>query len=182
LDPQEFHLEEYNALRGEIIHHAEVNASIEREAVIGNVAVYAWGLTQSHSISAQTGHLSLIFMSLVFVLPCVLTFVSWIRARKHGDRINMLGKYISNLEEAFDERVRVTIQRPHSEPQYETVFGWEHFLAKSRPNAYDRARSDPLGKSTDERWQLYFYLTVGCSALLAFLKLGQSIHIDGMPF
>jgi hypothetical protein len=69
LDSQKFHLEEYDARRDEIIHHGEVNAALEREALIGSVAIYAWGLTQSHSVS----DLSVICLSLIFFLPCILT-------------------------------------------------------------------------------------------------------------
>jgi hypothetical protein len=172
VDSKSFHLEEYNALRSEIVHHAEVNASIEREALFGSVAVYAWGLTQSNSISIQPGQFSMLCLALIFFLPCILTYISWLRARKHGDRIGLIGRYLSYLEEDFKECVQVKLEATNNTVECKTVYGWEHFLAESRPDPDDPARSDPIGKTTDERWKLYLILSFACSSLLTFMKWG----------
>jgi hypothetical protein len=183
VDSKSFHLEEYTALRSEIVHHAEVNASIEREAIFGSVAVYAWGLTQSHSIFIQTGQFSVLCLALIFFLPCILTYISWLRARKHGDRIGLLGQYISYLEEDFKEGIRVKLQSTNNAIERKAVYGWEHFLAESRPDPDDPARADPIGKTTDERWKLYLILSFACSSLLTFMKWAPgSMYFNDMPF
>ena len=183
MDSKSFHLEEYNALRSEIVHHAEVNASIEREALFGSVAVYAWGLTQSQSISTETSQFSMLCLALIFFLPCILTYISWLRARKHGDRIGLLGRYISYLEEDFKERLQVKLEPTNNAVECKTVYGWEHFLTESRPDPHDPARADPIGKTTDDRWKLYFILSFACSSLLTFIRWAPgSMYFKDVPF
>ena len=90
---QPFRLQEYGALREELVHHVSVNETIEREALIASVAVYVWVLTQPGTPWE--------FRIFVLFLPLVLNYVGWKRARAHGYRIQELGLYLRALEAKF---------------------------------------------------------------------------------
>lgn len=170
---KEFHLEEYNALRLEIMQHAAANTSVEREALIGSVAIYSWGLSQS---------VPPMYVALIFFLPLALTYMSWMRARTHGAQIFTLGEYIHSLEKYFNEPIRgqVPLERPQAwwrrvlfwhgaekkgtyPTREEPVYGSQVFRKKSRPE-----RSDRLGVSTDVRWKWYLFAN-GAVFIIFFL-------------
>ena len=151
---QTFHLQEYDALRQEMLHHINVNENAEKEALIGSVLVYAWVLAQSS--------MSLTLRVIVSVLPLALVLFGWVRARAHGNRIGELGSYIKALENKYGEALEITL--PTEVGRHVEVNGWETYLAQVTPGRWYH-----LGLDSEIRWRVYVLLSL--AAPLAFYVL-----------
>jgi hypothetical protein len=144
----DFHLAEYQALRQEILHHTSVNDQVERYAILGGAALYAWVL------SKEAAELNLLVRHGVVALPPVLVALSWLASARRHRRILEIGSYLSELEELF----------VGADPSLAPVPGWEHRLAEIR-----HASRDPLGGDRMFRWGLYLELSCIASVIVAIL-------------
>jgi hypothetical protein len=89
-----FHIEEFKALRAEIDQRIASMRTLEREAVLGAFAIYAWLATQS---SIESFYLPLA----ASWLPVLLAIVTNMRREAERQQIDRLGLYIRMIEEEF---------------------------------------------------------------------------------
>jgi len=101
-----FDLEEFRALRQEILHKVEANARLEVFAVTGAAAIYAWLTTSGTSLER-----------LVWYIPVLLPVLGFLRAVRLGKQMVIAGDYLRLLE----TRIRPTeIERG--------IHGWEGYV------------------------------------------------------
>src|SRR5215213_3692609 len=126
---REFDLEEFKVLREEILQKVDAVSKLERIAVGGASAIYAWLAT--HQL--DTGRW-------IWFVPFLLAAVGWSWATKIGHQAYLAGQYILILErrlrpealsvdmvyDALPDQVKLKT-RPDGETLPE-IHGWEGFI------------------------------------------------------
>jgi hypothetical protein len=128
---EEFDLEEFKALRAEILLKVEAISKLELTAVGGAAAVYAWLGTRTPDVPG-----------VIWFLPVLFSLLGWVRAYFLGKQITMAGDYLLHLE----TRLRLR-------PVYQQVHGWE---AHIREPAVRRKFTDRV---TYVFWMVFFLIT-----------------------
>lgn len=105
-DPS-FHVEEYKALRAEIVDRIQSVRAVERESLLGVGAFYAWLVT-------QVNHEAPWVFVIVSILPIAVSFMAHFRRKAELQQIERLGRYLKDIESKY------------AMPK---LAGWEHFLA-----------------------------------------------------
>src|SRR4051794_6674190 len=86
----QFHIQEYIALRAEIMQRIAEEKTIEHEVIIGSFLTYAWVIKTSQNLMTRC---------IALLLPVLLAAASIPRLWAQDQRIRQLGKYISVIEE-----------------------------------------------------------------------------------
>lgn len=116
-----FHLEEYKAMRSEIVARASRIDTITTYITIGNYFYFGWLITY-----ALNGHnLGSGFLIIAAWIPLVITTLVWANVawRRHG--VSRIAEYVRKIEDAFALK----------------GLGWEHFLVEYRAKHRVRPRS-----------------------------------------
>ena len=101
----DFYIEEYKALRAEILSKLEAISRTEALVGAGVAAMYAWLATRAFADR------------IAWAAPSVLVVLGAARAETLGRQVTILGQYVWELERAL-----VTAADPKP-----TVEGWEHY-------------------------------------------------------
>jgi hypothetical protein len=127
-----FDLEEFKALRAEILLKVEAISKLEVIAVGGAAGVYGWLGTRTFAVPEE-----------IWFLPVLFSLLGWVRAYFLGRQITVAGEYLLLLEKRL---------RP-SCPVYEQVHGWE---AHRREPAVEKKFIDRV---TYVFWMVFFLIT-----------------------
>lgn len=111
-DPRfKFHMEEYKALRTEILEDIKEINNFLIYAALGSSAVFVWLSTAGKGKIDPLLYIGAWWMPLIVCLSCVL------RAARVANQIKILAEYIMSIEEKF---------------AYEDIKGWESFLRQRK--------------------------------------------------
>lgn len=120
-DTREFDLEEFRALRQEVLQKVDAVSKLERLVVIGTAAVYAWLMT-----TVRAGQP-------IWFLPTLFALLGWAWTSSLGHQIYLAGQYLLVLE----NRLRPAplpehlIRKAIPEAPGSDVHGWEGFIRQS---------------------------------------------------
>ncbi len=103
MDPPAFYLEEYKALREEIIFTINQLYATEAFVVILVLAVYGWLLLGEPRVSVRGA----------WLLPPLLIVICAVHGLMLALRLSMIGKYLAGIEEVFGTQGKIP--------------GWEHY-------------------------------------------------------
>ena len=107
-----FDIEEFKALRQEILQKVDAAFRLEVYAVTGVAAVYAWLVTQRAAIPRS-----------VWFIPVLFPLLGLLRAKTLGHQMVVAGKYLRLLEKRM---------RPKGlDDEGDIVHGWEGYLHRS---------------------------------------------------
>ena len=118
-DESRFDLDEFNAIRQEILLRVEATFKLEIVAVTGAAAVYAWLGTRTSGPKD----------SLLWFLPVVVSLLGWLRAETLGHQAYSAGTYLLYLERRLRPRELEKIRETSIEP---AVHGWEGYIRLPR--------------------------------------------------
>ena len=113
----EFVREEYGKLRGELESHVEETLRLERYAVVGIAAVFAWLLKEIEHPGSMT--------IWAWYVPVMLPLVGGLRSFLLYQHIGLIAEYLSKLETAL-------YADTNGNRNGEEKFGWEFFLGLRR--------------------------------------------------
>jgi hypothetical protein len=136
---ESFDVEEFRALRQEILHKVDANARLEVFAVTGAAAIYAWLTTTGTPIGR-----------VIWYVPVLLPVLGFLRAVKLGKQMTIAGDYLRLLE---------TRRRPTEIGR--GIHGWEGYV--HQPEVW-RKFKDRAGLFF---WISFIALTAILSSLLA---------------
>ncbi|HYC58983.1 MAG TPA: hypothetical protein VEK79_05390 [Thermoanaerobaculia bacterium] len=129
-----FDVEEFAALRQEILNKVDANYRVEVFAVTGTAAVYAWLGTRADDIAIG-----------IWYLPILFPVLAFLRAKKLGHQMDVVGEYLRILE---------TRLRPNEmsgldgRPLGPNIHGWEGYV--HRPHVW---------KAFQDKASLYFWVS-----------------------
>jgi hypothetical protein len=148
----EFHLEEYKALRGELLSRLQVIHDIQRGIAIGAVAIYAWVATQTRGDELP------LLPLLAAWLPVILAVAGNRELRANSGRIHELGWYLARLEERLGN----------------AGLGWEHKLGSPAGDGGLAGRFDNIPSHHRKMRRLFIVFTVITSALVSLVLVLSS--------
>jgi hypothetical protein len=111
----EFLQEEYKLLRHELEGHVEETLRLERYAVIGVAAVFAWLLAELEQEITPWA----------WYVPVILPLIGGVRSLLLYRHVGLIARYLSRLE------VEIYADRNRGRDE-ERILGWERFLTPRR--------------------------------------------------
>jgi hypothetical protein len=147
VEPSDFHLEEYKALRKEIEWLLKDYRALERNVAIVCGGLLAWLFEQKQSSQGWTPQ------DLAWVIPFLFAGLGSVRAWGILKAFDVYHEYIAKIEEAFSSGMELS--------------GWEHFLNTQTQNKEDKRRT--IGAS---KFAYMFWITLDVVTALVGLLFG----------
>ncbi|WP_133511133.1 hypothetical protein [Candidatus Thiosymbion oneisti] len=107
----EFHIEEYKSLRGEIFELARETRSLERYALFGTAVVWSWLVTTGTGLP-----------DLSYYIPCILVCAGGMRSYAVLKVVRSTSEYLRKIEAKIEK--------------YDDVEGWETWKHTRRSEPY----------------------------------------------
>jgi hypothetical protein len=124
-----YHMEEFKGLKTEIAELIKVSSGHLPYALLASAGIYSWLLTSKCSGTDKpffpTGH-----VSLVWLLPLIISVIFGALALAARLRIGHIGEYIDRLEVLFALDGK---WKPPGRSEHEYQFGWERYFTKRPP-------------------------------------------------
>jgi hypothetical protein len=127
VDESEFDLEEYKALRQEILLRIDTTFRTEVWAITGAAAVYAWVAAKSGAVDPA-----------IWLIPVACSAVGWLREESLGKQVYRAGNYLLALEKRRRPEEMIGLRDDAAD---DPVHGWEGYirLRKIRRSYVDHA-------------------------------------------
>nr|VFK01301.1 MAG: hypothetical protein BECKLFY1418A_GA0070994_11416 [Candidatus Kentron sp. LFY] len=152
LNPDDFYLEEYKWLRVEISGNVKETRALERYALLGAAAVWAWIFTNGGDSSLPPG---------AWYIPSVLVLTGALRSLTLWLDVRNIATYIREVESAVKD-------------SRNNIIGWETWLDQQSNKPSDRTASklkELMGVLKDAFTSKYTLMTIGFWLLLFVVTL-----------